>query len=119
MINSKWLEKIQQYLNNQFTENDDPTVPQYDPVHLGAMIIIVMTVLTVLYWLLWTILVYTGGIFPKLQALTDITFTAKTFKDYPEIFEGLTVNTIALAILFFLVYVMFRIRYLLTIKKKE
>lgn len=43
--------------------------PAYDPVHLGAVSVACLVVIGLLYWLLWTLLVYEGGIFLKIIAL--------------------------------------------------
>ncbi|MBI4425223.1 MAG: hypothetical protein HY554_15940 [Elusimicrobia bacterium] len=50
-------------------EDDPPSEPGYDPVHLGTAIVATLAALGCLYWLLWTLLVYEGGIFLKVQAL--------------------------------------------------
>jgi hypothetical protein len=41
-----------------FEDQDDPTEPHYDPVHLAVVLIASQVVIGVLYWLLWTLLVY-------------------------------------------------------------
>ncbi len=60
---------------------EDPREPIYDPVHLGAAVAITMAALGCLYWLLWTLLVYEGGIFLKIRALARLLFTPTTLKD--------------------------------------
>ena len=37
---------------------DDPREPFYDPVHLASLLIVFMVCSGVLFWLLWTLLVY-------------------------------------------------------------
>jgi len=68
-------------LRRFFTEEDDPNEPVYDPTHLGGAVIIILTALGCLYWLLWTLLVYEGGIFLKIKALGRLLFTSATLKD--------------------------------------
>ncbi len=85
---------------------DDPAVPGYDPVHLGALLILVLVVVGALYWLLWTLLVFEGGIFPKIGAALSVAFTSKTLADYGYLgqpyamgaFEGWVGNVCALAL---------------------
>ena len=48
-----------------FTDEDDAKEPAFDPVHLGAVCIVCLVVTGLLYWLLWTLLVYEGGLFAK------------------------------------------------------
>ncbi|MBI5631090.1 MAG: hypothetical protein HY921_09415 [Elusimicrobia bacterium] len=61
---------------------DDPEDPYYDPIHLGAMLVVCLTAAGALFWLLWTLLVFEGGIFSKLKALFFVLFTSKTLQDY-------------------------------------
>ena len=64
-----------------FEEEDDPAEPLYDPVHLGAAIVATLAAMGCLYWLLWTLLVYEGGLFLKLGAALQVLFTSKTLRD--------------------------------------
>lgn len=92
------------YLLDLFTGDDDPAEPQYDPAHIGAMIIIVLTALSVLFWLLWALLVCGGGIQAKVVPFLRVLFTGATAHDfgyagYPYqmgVFEGWIVNAAAL-----------------------
>lgn len=85
---------------------DDPGEPFYDPVHLGAGIVLTMAAAGALYWLLWTLLVYEGGLFLKLRAALDILVTSRTLADYGcragpgelGVFEGWLGNAAALAL---------------------
>ncbi|MBI4347522.1 MAG: hypothetical protein HY553_11750 [Elusimicrobia bacterium] len=86
-------------------EDDDPKEPGYDPVQLGASIVVALAALGGLYWLLWTLLVYEGGLFLKLAALLRLLFTSATLRDlgyegsYAQgAFEGWFGNVAALAI---------------------
>ncbi|MDX6768378.1 MAG: hypothetical protein SF051_02515 [Elusimicrobiota bacterium] len=50
-------------------EDDDPAEPRFDPVHLAGVLVAVQVVAGVLFWLLWTLLVYEGGLPAKLGLL--------------------------------------------------
>lgn len=71
---------------------EDPAAPRYDPVQLGAVLVGCQAALGALYWLLWTLLVYEGGLASKLRALSA---GAKG----PEAFEGWLANLAALLLL--------------------
>lgn len=43
-------------------EDDGPQEPFYDPVHLAAVLIGCLVAFGALFWLLWTLLVYEGGL---------------------------------------------------------
>lgn len=85
---------------------DDPSEPVYDPVQLAGVLIGVLTAVGALYWLLWTLLVYEGGLFAKLGPALSVLFTSKTLADYGYrgapyamgVFEGWTGNLAALLI---------------------
>lgn len=86
-------------------EEDDPRESGYDPVQLGASVVVTLAALGGVYWLLWTLLVYEGGIFVKLGALGRLLLTSATLKDlgyegsYAQgAFEGWFGNVAALAI---------------------
>lgn len=51
-------------------EDDDPAEPRYDPVHVAGVLVTTQVVVGALFWLLWTLLVFEGGIAMKLGALT-------------------------------------------------
>ena len=74
------LSKTRDFVLSLFDE-DDPKEPGYDPVHLGASVVITLAALGCLYWLLWTLLVYEGGLILKLAALARLLFTSATLKD--------------------------------------
>lgn len=57
------------WLYDILSDEDDPNEPHFDPVHLGGAVIITLTAIGCVYWLLWTLLVYEGGIFLKIYAL--------------------------------------------------
>lgn len=87
-------------------EDDDPEEPFYDPVHLGAVFVVFLVGVGCLYWLLWTLLVFEGGLFLKLGAAAQVLFTDKTAKDFGYegspyamgVFEGWFGNLAALAL---------------------
>ena len=85
-------------------DEDDPAEPGYDPVHLGASVVVTLAAMGCLYWLLWTLLVFEGGIFLKAAALAKLLFTSTTLADlgyegsYAKgSFEGWFGNALALA----------------------
>lgn len=84
-------------------DEDDPSEPFYDPVHLGAAVLAAIVTVGVLYWLLWTLLVYEGGLFVKIGPALRAAFTSKTLADYGwrgswdmGLFEGWVGNVCAL-----------------------
>ncbi len=50
-------------------EDDDPAEPRYDPVHLAGVLIATQVAVGALFWLLWTLLVFEGGLASTLGAL--------------------------------------------------
>ncbi|OGR85570.1 MAG: hypothetical protein A2901_01905 [Elusimicrobia bacterium RIFCSPLOWO2_01_FULL_54_10] len=86
-----------------FSDEDNANEPIYDPVHLAAMVVIVIFSVGALFWLLWTLLVFEGGFFAKVMPALQVLFTGKTLSDfgwvgYPYemgIFEGFIGNSIA------------------------
>ncbi len=61
-----------------FEAEDDPAEPHYDPVHLAVVLIAAQVVVGALYWLLWTLFVYEGGIARKPGA-ANLTAAAVVF----------------------------------------
>jgi len=100
------LESVKVWLLDLFSDVEDPEEAVYDPVHLGAAILICMVAVGCLYWLLWTLLVFEGGLFLKLSAGLKVLFTSKTAADFGYegtpyamgAFEGLFGNLAALAL---------------------
>ena len=98
------LKQIKDALLLFFSDVEDSDEPIYDPVHFAALIVISLVVMGALFWLLWTLLVFGGGIFNKIVPAFQVLFTKKTLKDfgwvgYPYelgIFEGFIGNTVAL-----------------------
>lgn len=75
---ARWLRDQARELGS---DAEDPNEPFYDPVHLGAVTLGCMVAVGGLYWLLWTLLVYEGGIFVKLRAAAALLFTSRTLQD--------------------------------------
>ena len=50
-----------------FEDKDDPSEPHYDPVHLATVLVATQVVIGALYWLLWTVFVYEGGVTARLR----------------------------------------------------
>ena len=50
-----------------FEAHDDPAEPHYDPVHLAVVLVASQVVIGALYWLLWTVFVYEGGVTARLR----------------------------------------------------
>jgi len=65
-----------------FSDEEDPDEVLYDPVHVGGAVVISLVGIGALYWLLWTLLVYEGGLFKKAGAAAQVLFTSKTLADF-------------------------------------
>ena len=95
------------WLLDIFSDDDDPNEPFYDPVHLGTTIVVCLAGIGCLYWLLWTLLVFEGGLQTKISAAAAVLFTSKTLTDVGYIgspyamgpFEGWFGNLAALALI--------------------
>ncbi len=89
-----------------FRDDDPPGEPVFDPLHLGTTLVVSLTGIGALYWLLWTLLVFEGGLQTKVLAGAQVLFTAKTLADFGYqgspyamgAFEGWLGNLIALAL---------------------
>ena len=42
-------------------EEEDAEAPRFDPIHLGLVLVACQVVVGLLFWLLWTAMVYEGG----------------------------------------------------------
>ena len=95
-----------EWIEETFSDEEDPNEPFYDPVHVGGAVVVTLTAIGCLYWLLWTSLVYEGGIFMKLRAVALLLFTRTSLKDlgyegYPYAMgqlEGWIGNVVAVAL---------------------
>jgi hypothetical protein len=65
-----------------FDAQDDPREPSYDPAHLGAALILTLLAVGALYWALWAVLVYEGGLAAKLGPATQVLLRQKTAADF-------------------------------------
>ena len=89
-----------------FEGEDAADEPFYDPVHLAGVLIACLVAIGALFWLLWTLLVYEGGLPSKAAALASVLFGGRTLADYgwtgaPDrlgVFEGWPANVAALLI---------------------
>ena len=84
---------------------------EYDPAHIGAMIVLTLLGISVLFWLFWSLLVFKGGLLEKVLPFFLVLFTAKSFSDFgyeyrheQGCFEGWVTNFTALIFLFFLIW---------------
>ncbi|MHB9155048.1 MAG: hypothetical protein ACYC5N_05055 [Endomicrobiales bacterium] len=101
------MKKYLSYFLEFFSDREDPREPHYDPVHVGAMVVLVLLGMSVLFWLLWSLLVFGGGLQAKLLPFLQVVLTSKTAADfgyegYPYAmgaFEGWVTNLAALVFL--------------------
>ena len=76
-------------------------------VYLASNVVLTLFFMNIFFWLLWTLLVYKGGIFVKVIPILSVIFTSKTPRDFgyqgwpyePGVFDGLPENFIALVLL--------------------
>lgn len=59
MLNPLWRRWVDLF------EEEGPNEPRYDPIHLATVLVVVMVVVGALFWLLWTLMVYEGGLGSK------------------------------------------------------
>lgn len=101
------MNKIIAYVENFFSDEENPQEPHYDPAHIGAMIVLVLLGISVLFWLLWSLMVFGGGIQSKIVPAVKVLLSNKTVQDfgyigYPYemgVFEGWVTNVVALIFL--------------------
>ncbi len=97
-------------------EEEDEAAPRYDPVHLAVVLIAAQVVIGALYWLLWTLFVYDGGLPSKVGPFLKVAAGFAALKDYgwmgtPDrqgLFEGWAANLIALGLSLLVVYLLYR-----------
>lgn len=113
MKKSKKIKKILKDVYDFFGDEDvKPGEPAYDPMHVAAMIILVIVGMALVFWLLWSLMVCGGGIFIKIVPFLKVIFTGKTLQDfgyegYPYelgIFDGWIVNLVAFVLLIGFLY---------------
>jgi hypothetical protein len=103
---------IRTQIADLFSDKEDPNEIGYDPSHLGSVVIVSIVGIGALYWLLWTLLVFEGGIFRKINAVLSVLFTNKTLQDIGYIgapyqmgaLEGWVGNVVALILTASLAY---------------
>ncbi|MFI5347697.1 MAG: hypothetical protein ACHQ51_15085 [Elusimicrobiota bacterium] len=95
------MKKLWKGWTDLFADDDGPEVPHYDPVHLAAVVVGCMVVIGALFWLLWTLFVYEGGLFVKIGALI-----APNPNDHRVTFEGWQANLAALFIAGYVVHLL-------------
>lgn len=97
------IKKILNWIEEIFNDKENPEEPGYDPAHIGIMVVAVLFGITVLFWLLWSLFVFGGGLQAKIIPFIKILFTSKTAADfgyigYPYemgIFDGWPTNVVA------------------------
>lgn len=102
----RWLAPFGRWAEDLLSDEDDPEEPFYDPVHLAAVIVVCLVAIGVLYWLLWTLLVYEGGLPVKIVPALQVLFTSKQLVDFGYegwpyelgVFEGWIGNLCALGL---------------------
>ena len=107
IIKNVWL-----WIQDIFSDEEDPNEPIYDPVHIASMIVLTLFGISILSWLFWSLLIYKGGLVSKIIPFLSVIFTSKTLADfgyegYPYemgIFDGWITNVAALLFLCFLVW---------------
>jgi hypothetical protein len=105
------MKKFFLWLADFLSDDESPDEPHYDPVHLGATVVVTIFAIAALFWLLWCLLVFGGGIEAKIIPVLQVAARAKTLADfgyvgYPYemgVFEGWPTNLIALLILLALI----------------
>ena len=58
-ISSLWRRWVELF------EEEGPDEPRYDPIHLATVLVAAQVVVGALFWLLWTLMVYEGGLGAK------------------------------------------------------
>jgi hypothetical protein len=87
-------------------DDDAPDGIVYDPVHVAAVVVGCLFVMGIIFWDLWALFVFEGGLFTKIGPFVQVLFTSKTLNDFGYegapyalgIFEGWIVNLTALSI---------------------
>ena len=110
--NVSTMKQVLAWLKIFLSDNEDVNEPHYDPVHLGAMVVSTIFSIAALFWLLWSLLVFGGGIQAKLMPGFQLAMRNKVPSDFGYVgypyemvmFEGWPTNVTALMILLGLVY---------------
>ena len=117
MDSKAYLKKYRAVLADFFSDKEDPDEPKYDPLHVGAMVVITLFALSALFWLLWAALVFGGGIPVKVIPALKILFGSRTPAEFGYVgapyemgvFEGWLTNVVALALLLAAATVIWRV----------
>lgn len=99
-----------------FEEEEGPDEPRYDPVHLTVVLVATQVAIGALFWLLWTLFVYEGGLPSKVGPFLSVVLGGRRLADYgwtgaPDrqgLFEGWLGNLAALALTALVVVVLQR-----------
>lgn len=105
-----WRRAWRGYLSLFEEERTDE--PGYDPADLAAAIVYFFFGIGILYWTLWCLWMYKGGLFAKILPFLSVVFTSRTLADYGYegwpyelgVFEGWMVNLGGLLFLIFLIW---------------
>jgi len=114
---SRKFQTLKAQLSDLFSDEEDPNEPVYDPVHLGAVFILSLASMGGLFWLLWTLLVFEGGLVTKIFATYEVLLTSKTLADVGYLgtpyamgaFEGWLGNVISLFLIILLIAALHRL----------
>lgn len=99
-----------------FEDAEDPAEPRFDPVHIAVVLVATQVVIGALYWLLWTLFVYEGGLPSKVGPFLAVATGTRTLRDYgwmgtldrQGVFEGWLANLVALLLSALLVVFLFK-----------
>lgn len=99
-----------------FEDADDPRAPRFDPVHIAVVLVAAQVVIGALYWLLWTLFVYEGGLPSKVGPFLSVAIGARSLRDYGWLgtpdhqgtFEGWAANLAALLLSGLIVALLFK-----------
>jgi hypothetical protein len=72
--------KADEWLRGLLEPGIPPEEPRYDPVHLAQVLVGFLASIGALYWLLWTLLVYQGGLYRKIGGLARLAMGRATLK---------------------------------------
>lgn len=99
-----------------FEDSDDPRTPHFDPIHIAVVLVATQVVIGALYWLLWTLFVYEGGLPAKIAPFLSVLIGARSLRDYgwlgtPDhqgLFEGWLANLAAFILSALVVALLFK-----------
>jgi hypothetical protein len=105
------MKKFLKWFKEFLSDCEDPKAPKYDPVHIGMTVVFTIFAIALLFWLLWCLMVFGGGLQVKIVPAFQLATHVRTPSDfgyigYPYemgVFEGWPTNVIALIFLFLLI----------------